>query len=68
MKDISLSQLATKLHFKRLTVEDLKRGGSFRLVDDEGNFVAMVMVPLSAAKRAQLEALASQMNAALGKD
>lgn len=59
MKDVTVSQ------FKLLKVQEIKEGGSFNLVAD-GQFVAVVVVPLSGAKRQQIEAICSQMNAALG--
>jgi len=61
MKDISITE------FKKMLVKDIKEGNSFNLIAD-GEFIAMVVVPLSAAKKAQIEALASQMNATLDKD
>ena len=68
MKDISLSKFGTKLHFKKLTAEELRDSGSFNLVDNDGKFVAILVVPASAEKRFQLQALCGQMNAALGKE
>jgi len=66
VKDIPLSQLGTSLHFKKITVDKLKEGGCFNLVDADGKFVAMVIVPISAFNKDQFQALASQTNAALG--
>ncbi len=68
MKDISLTKFGTNLHFKKVTAEDLRQGGSFNLVDDKGEFVAIVVVPASAEKRFQIQGLCGQMNAALGKE
>jgi len=67
MKDISLLQFGRDLQFKRLGVEELKQKGSFNLVDDNGQFVAMVVVPASAFKKQQITALAEAGNAALGR-
>ena len=60
MKEIPFSQ------FKLMKVTEIKEGGSFNLTAD-GEFLAMVIVPISSAKKDQFQALASQMNAAIGK-
>ena len=59
MKDISITD------FKKMLVSDIKKGGSFRLTAD-GEVIALVMLPISAERKRQLEALASQMNSAIG--
>jgi len=48
-----------------MKVPKIKEGGSFKLTAD-GEVIAMVMIPLSGEKRNQLEAMASQMNSAIG--
>lgn len=68
MKDIPLSKFGTNLHFKKVTAEDLRQDGSFNLVDEKGNFVAILVLPASAEKRFQIQSLCSQMNSALGKE
>ena len=60
MKSIPITE------FKKMLVEDIRKGGSFRLTAD-GELLAIVMLPTSGEKRTQLEALGSQMNAAIGK-
>jgi len=59
MKSIPISE------FKLMKVPEIKEGGSFKLTAD-GEVIAMVMIPLSGEKRNQLEAMASQMNSAIG--
>lgn len=66
MKTVKLSQFAYDLHLKKLTEDELKKGGSFRLLGKDGEVIALVMFPISAEKRDQLEGLASQMNMAIG--
>lgn len=60
MKDISITD------FKKMLVNDIKKEGSFNLVAD-GEYLATVVIPISAFKRQQIQALCSQMNAAIGK-
>ncbi len=59
MKDIPFSK------FKLMKVSEIKEG-SFNLTAD-GEFLAIVVIPISAFKRDQIQGLCSQMNAALGK-
>ena len=66
MKAIKLSQFGYNLHFKKTTEDDLKRDGSFKLTSEDGEVIAFFMIPLSGEKRNQLEAMASQMNSAIG--
>ncbi len=66
MKDIVIKDFATGLHFKRITADKLRQSPSFNLVDEEGKFVAVVVVPASFEKREQIQALCGQMNVALG--
>ena len=66
MKAIKLSQFGYNLHLKKTTEDDLKKDGSFKLVGEDGQVIALVMVPMSGEKRNQLESMASQMNAAVG--
>jgi len=61
MKDISITE------FKKMMVKEIKDGGSFNLVAD-GEFLAIVVVPISAYKKDQIQGLCSQMNAAIGKE
>lgn len=67
MRDIRLTDFGTKIHFKKLTAEELRQSGSFNLVDENGEFVAMVIVPASALKRKQFRNLADQGNLAVGR-
>jgi len=60
MKDVPFSK------FKLMKVPEIRDGGSFNLTAD-GEFLAMVIVPISEFKKHQFQALASQMNAAIGK-
>ncbi len=60
MKNIPITE------FKKMLVDDIKKSPSFNLVAD-GEFIAMVIVPISVYKRDQFQALASQMNAAKGE-
>ena len=60
MKSVAFSQ------FKLMKVSDIKESGSFNLTAD-GEFFAMVIVPTSGFKKDQFEAMAGQMNAAIGK-
>lgn len=59
MKDVSVTQ------FKQMSAKQIKEAGSFNLVAD-GQFVAIVVVPASAEKKFQFQALAQQGNTALG--
>lgn len=68
MREVSIAKFATQLHFKKMTADDLRNSGSFNLVDDDGCFVAILVVPASAEKKGQFQALCGQMNAALGKE
>ena len=52
--------------FRKMLVKDIKEGGSVNLTAD-GEFIAMVIVPLSAYKKDQFRVLAEQMNVAIGK-
>lgn len=61
MRDVPISK------FKLMKVADVKESGSFNLVA-EGEFVAILVVPASAAKKFQIQSLCSQMNNALGKE
>lgn len=61
MRDVPITE------FKKMQVKDIKYCGSFNLVAD-GEFLAIVVVPTSAFKRDQFQALCSQMNQAIGKD
>lgn len=61
MKDVTITE------FKKMQVKDIKEGGCFNLVAD-GSFLAIVVVPPSAFKREQIQAMCSQMNSAIGKD
>ena len=65
MKEVSIRKFASDIHFKRIDPHNLNGGGSFTLVDD-GKFVGVFVVPASAEKKYQIEAICSQMNAALG--
>jgi len=60
MKNIAITD------FRKMLVNDIKEEGSFNLVAD-GEFLAIVVIPISAFKRDQIQGLCSQMNAALGK-
>jgi len=60
MRNISISE------FKQMKVPEIKDGGSFNLVAD-GEFLAIVVIPISGYKKGQFQALCSQMNAAIGK-
>jgi len=60
MKDIPITE------FKQMKVSEIKEGGSFNLVAD-GEFLAIVVVPISGYKKGQFQGLCSQMNAAIGK-
>jgi len=60
MKDVSVTE------FKQMKVPEIKEGGSFNLVAD-GEFLAVVVIPISADKKSQFQSLAGQMNAAIGK-
>jgi len=66
VKEVNLSQFCYNFHFKKTTEADIKKGGSFKLTGEDGTVFAMVMLPISGEKRNQLEAMASQMNAAIG--
>lgn len=52
--------------FRKMLVKDIKEGGSVNLTAD-GEFIAMVIIPISAYKKDQFQAMAGQMNAAIGK-
>ena len=56
MKNVSLTE------FKLMKVPEIKEGGSFNLTAD-GEFLAVLVVPASADKRFQIQALCEQMNA-----
>ena len=58
MKAIKLKQFGYNLHFNKTTVDDLKKDGSFKMLDEDGQVVAFFMVPASGEKRNQLEAMA----------
>jgi len=60
MKNISITD------FKKMLVKDIKEAGSFNLVAD-GEFLAIVVVPISGFKKDQIQSLCGQMNAAIGK-
>ena len=60
MKNVSITG------FKKMLVKDIKGEGSFNLVAD-GEFLAIVVIPISAFKGDQIQSLCSQMNAAIGK-
>ena len=51
--------------FRKMLIRDIKSGGSFNLIAD-GELIAIVVVPISAVKKDQIQALCSQMNAAKG--
>ena len=59
MKDIPITE------FKKMLVQEVKEGGSFNLTAD-GELLAIVVVPTSAYKKEQIQALCSQMNSAIG--
>jgi len=61
MRNISFTEFKTKM-----TAKEIKEGGSFNLTAD-GQLLAIVVVPISATKRLQFQALAGQMNRAIGK-
>ena len=61
MKDIPITE------FRKMPVQEIKQGSSFNLVAD-GEFLAVVVVPISAVKKDQIQALCGQMNQALGKE
>jgi len=63
MKDIPLKQFTTKVHFKKMTAEDLRKSPSFNLVDENGEFVAIVVVPVSPFRKNQIQNLAEAGNA-----
>ena len=65
MKIVQLKDLATKLHFKKMTADDLRKSGSFTL-SENGSFIGIMVIPASAVKRQQIEAMCSQMNNSLG--
>ena len=60
MKEISISKL------RRMSVEEVKDGGCFRIIAD-GEQVAIVIVGAEAGMNVKLDALASQIDAARGK-
>lgn len=66
MEDVELKQLVTQLHFKKLTPEKLREMGSFNLVQD-GEFIAIMCVPVNEFKRKQIDSLCHAMNNAMGK-
>ena len=68
MKDVNFTKFITSAHFKKMTIEELRESASFNLVDDDGKFIAIVVVPASAFKKDQIQGLCSQMNAAMGKE
>ena len=53
--------------FRLMKVPEIKGGGSFNLTAD-GEFFAMVIVPISGFKKDQFQAMAGEMNAAMGKE
>ncbi len=59
MKSVTISEL------KSMKAPEIKGSGCFRLTAD-GEVIAIIMVTPSAEKKDQLEALASQINSALG--
>lgn len=61
MKNVAITD------FRKMLVKDIKEGGSFNLLAD-GEFLAIVVIPISAFKRDQTQSLCSQMNAAIGKE
>jgi len=67
MKNVKLNQLATQLHFKKLTAEGLKEMGSFNLVDGDENFIAIICVPVNEFRRRQIDSICHAMNNAMGK-
>jgi len=62
MKDIPIKTFVGDIWFKRKTIEELREGESFNLVDSEGKFIAVFVVPASAEKKLQFQALAGEMN------
>lgn len=69
MKDVLISQLAYDIHFKKIDTDELRQSPSVNLVDSEGKFVGIMVIPASGEKRIQIQSLCSQMNTALfGED
>ena len=66
MRNVPIKEFATKLHFHKMTGEDLRKSGSFNLVDDDG-FICMVIIPASAAKKLQINSIAEAGNAAISR-
>ncbi len=67
MRDIALMDFATKVHFKRITPEQLREGGSFNIVDGSGLLIGIFAVPISDFKKSQIQSVCTQMNMAVGK-
>ena len=61
MRNITITEL------KKMHVKDIKEQGSFNLVAD-GEIIAIVVIPISANKREQIQGICGQMNAAMGKE
>jgi len=67
MRDVPLAELASKIHFKKLTAEELRKSPSVNLVDENGEFVAILFVPFAPFPRQQVNSIAEMGNHALGK-
>lgn len=67
MRDVTFKEFGSAVHFKRLTPEHIKEAGSFNVVDGAGQFIGIFVVPLSDAKKSQIQSICEMMNQAIGK-
>ena len=62
MKDVSLKNFAASVNFNKLSADEIRAGGSFNVVDGEGKFVGIFVVPASDGKRDQIRIICESMN------
>lgn len=67
MRDVKLKTFGTSVNFNKLTADEIREGSSFNLVDEDGKFIGIFIVPISGFKKDQLQSIASAMNIAIGK-
>lgn len=60
MKSIPITE------FKKMLVKDIKENGSFNIIAD-GEYLGTFVIPASAFRKNQIEAICGQMNAGIGK-
>jgi len=65
MEDIPIRKFVGDIWFKRKTDDELRKSPSFNLVDANGEFIGIMIIPASGEKKHQFQSQAQQGNVAI---